>query len=130
MDLVMLKNITYSVIRNRCPKCHRGKVFESDNAYNLKTFSKIHSSCSCCGEKYEKEPGFYYGAMYVSYALTVAWFIVTFAINEFFIHANTAVYLIFSCSFIVLFAPLTFRLSRLLWLNFFISYDKTKADCQ
>jgi len=121
----MLKNIFISVLKNKCPKCHTGKVFEYDGAFNLKNFSKMYPCCSACGEKYEKEPGYFYGAMYVSYALTVGWIIVTFSFNELFFKIDTTPYLLFTCSIIILFAPLTFRLSRLIWLNFFIKFDKT-----
>lgn len=126
----MLKDVFFSVSRNKCPKCHTGKVFENNNAYNLKIFSKMYTSCPCCGEKFEKEPGYFYGAMYVSYALTVGWCIFTFAINELFTKVDTFYYLIFTCSSIILFSPLTFRLSRLIWLNFFTRFDKSKSNCQ
>lgn len=84
----------------------------------------MNTSCHCCGEVYEKEPGFYYGAMYVSYALMVGWFVITWVLDSFFVHASTGYYLAFVIVSIVLMMPLTFRVSRLLWLNFFISYDK------
>jgi hypothetical protein len=87
----------------------------------------MHESCSCCGEKFEKEPGYFFGAMYVSYALMVGWFIITWAANSFLIEAGTGAYLAFVISTIILFMPLTFRISRLLWLNFFVSFDKNKA---
>ncbi|HSH65037.1 MAG TPA: DUF983 domain-containing protein [Bacteroidia bacterium] len=125
----MIQHILYSVLRNRCPKCHQTNVFKTSNAFNLKQFDKMNESCSCCGETYEKEPGYFFGAMYVSYALMAGWFIITWAIDSFFIKSETWQYLTFVIISIVLFMPLTFRISRLLWLNFFIRYDKTKTTC-
>jgi len=84
----------------------------------------MNESCACCGLKYEKEPGFFQGAMYVSYALMAGWFIITWGVDRYFINAEIGSYLTFFITSIILFMPLTFRISRLLWLNFFIKYDK------
>lgn len=90
----------------------------------------MHLQCSHCDEKYEKEPGGFYGAMYVSYALMVGWFVLCWALDYFFVQSETIYFLIFVISSIILFMPLTFRISRMLWLNFFIKYDKTKLNIQ
>ncbi|MBK9636286.1 MAG: DUF983 domain-containing protein [Bacteroidetes bacterium] len=47
-------------------------MFIDRNPYHLKTMSKMHSHCPNCGLNFEPEPGYYYGAMYVSYAFTIA----------------------------------------------------------
>lgn len=123
----MLKNILYSTFWNKCPRCHQTSVFIEKNPYNLKRLSHMNTACSNCGEKFEKEPGAYYGAMYVSYALMVGWFVICWGIDSFYVHSETFNFLAFVIISIVLFMPLTFRISRLLWLNFFIKFDKTKA---
>lgn len=117
-----MKNILYSVLWNKCPKCHQTKVF-TYGGYNLKNFDKMNSCCSVCKVQYEREPGFFYGAMYVSYALMVGWFVITWAVDSFLVKSETWKYITFIISTIILFAPLTFRISRLIWLNFFIRYD-------
>ena len=122
----MINNIIYSVAANKCPKCNKGSVFITNNPYALKRFDKMHDKCSCCGETFEKEPGFFFGAMYVSYALMAGWFMVTWAIDTFFVHSQTWQYLTFIVSSIVVLMPVTFRTSRLIWLNFFTHYDKDK----
>ena len=125
---MLLKNILYSTLWNKCPKCNKGDVFITNNPYDLKKFDKMHQSCSHCGERYEREPGYFYGAMYVSYGLMVGWFVVTWAINTFIVKVETIPYLIFLSVTIVLFTTLTFRISRLLWMNMFSKYDKSKED--
>jgi uncharacterized protein (DUF983 family) len=120
-----IKHLLYSTLWNKCPKCHKSDVFVSKNPFNLKHFTEMNESCSCCDEKYEKEPGGYYGAMYVSYALMVGWFVICWVIDSFFLHTETIVFLAFVISSIVLYMPLTFRISRLLWLNFFIKFDQS-----
>jgi len=120
----MLKNVFYSTLWNKCPRCHQADVFIS-GPYQLRKFDKMNESCSCCGLKYEKEPGFFQGALYVSYALMAGWFMLTWAVDSFLIHSESTNYLFFLIASIVLFMPLTFRISRLLWLNFFIKYEKS-----
>ena len=87
----------------------------------------MNESCSCCGMKYEKEPGYFYGAMYVSYALVVGWFVLTFIIDSFIVKSQTWQYLTFFVSTIIVMMPLTFRTSRLIWLNLFVKYDPSKT---
>ena len=83
---------------------------------------------SSCGLLFEKEPGFFYGAMYVSYAIMVAWFVFTWGVNVFFIGVGAFAYLTFLGLSIILLMTPTFRISRLLWMNFFTRFgeeDKT-----
>ncbi|WP_169312091.1 DUF983 domain-containing protein [Fluviicola taffensis] len=84
---------------------------------------EMNEVCSICNEKYEKEPGYYFGAMYVSYALMVGVFVVTWIIDSWWLHLDVSIYLISLVSLIILLVPVTFRVSRLIWLNFFITYD-------
>lgn len=124
----MIQHFFYSTFKNKCPRCNKGKVFKTNNAYNLKQFYKMENHCSCCGQRYEKEPGFFYGAMYVSYALMVGWFVITWAIDSFLIHSETLQYVTFVMVSVILLMPLTFRISRLLWLNFFIKYSSDACN--
>ena len=71
------KNRLGALLSNRCPKCYEGKLFLS-SAYNLKRVSEMPAECPVCGEDFAREPGFYFGAAYVSYALTVALWIALF----------------------------------------------------
>ena len=68
------------------------------------------------------EPAFYFGALYVSYGITVAICIVTFIISK--IIFDLALLPSFITVFIVLilFIPVNLRLSRILWINMFINY--------
>ena len=120
----MLKSLFYSVLWNKCPQCHESDVFTTNKAYDLKQFDKMNESCSVCGLKYEKEPGYFFGAMYVSYALMVGWFVITWIADSFIFHSETWQYLTFVIITIILFMPLTFRISRLIWLNLFVKYNK------
>ena len=113
----------YSIILNKCPKCHDGAFFEDNNPLNLKKVLKMNSNCPNCGFKYEIEPSFFFGAMYVSYALTIAAAIITFIILYF---LGLELLTIFISIFVllVLFTPYTLRLARLIYANIFIHFDK------
>ncbi|MFY0643052.1 MAG: DUF983 domain-containing protein [Bacteroidia bacterium] len=54
----------------RCPQCRKGKIFKY-SVFNFLNFKKTHIHCPHCRVKFESEPGFFWGAMYFSYALNV-----------------------------------------------------------
>ncbi len=117
----------YSILKNRCPRCQEGKVFEVDNAYDLKNFDKMKKSCEICGEVYEKETGYFYGAMFVSYGYMAAWFALTFLPYYLLTNIPFIYYIVFIVVSTFVLMPLTYRISRLSWLNIFVHYnEKTK----
>jgi uncharacterized protein (DUF983 family) len=120
----MKKSKLYSIIFNKCPRCHEGQFFVTNNPYDLKRFQKMHEHCPHCSELLMREPGFYIGAMYVSYAISVVLTAIFFF--GFVIGLGLPLYLILGSLIflIVLLMPLSFRLSRLVWINIFVDYDK------
>lgn len=114
----------YSVLTNTCPKCHQGKVFKYKSIFHPKKFDKMHEKCNQCGHKYELETGFFYGAMYASYALTVAFSVAAFVLTYLiYPPAPYWVYIINILVILVILAPLNFRLGRLVWINLFTGYN-------
>lgn len=126
-------NRLYSIFKNKCPRCHEGNFFDHNNPYNLSNFYKMEISCKVCGEKFDREPGFYYGAMFISYGLNVAWFVSAWVATIVLLPENINILLLASIiiGFGLIMAPLTYRLSRLIWINFFVGYKaevKTKSE--
>lgn len=109
---------------NKCPRCHQGDVFTSKNPFNLSKIFSMHQTCSHCELKYEKEPSFFYGAMYVSYALTSGWFTIWFIMYNYFLNIEALTFAISIAISLIILSPLTIRWSRLIWLNFFYKYNK------
>jgi len=117
----------FSILKNKCPRCHEGDFMKNDTKFGVIKSTKMHESCSTCNLKYMLEPSFFYGAMYVTYALTIVLSVITFIIA----------YGIFGLSFlnstiaiaisVIAFIPISIRLSRIIWINMFISYN-TKKD--
>lgn len=113
----------YSVFNNKCPKCHHGKFFKNSISLNPKKNLEIYDTCNSCGLKYMIEPSFFYGAMYVSYALTVALAVAIFVIGHLF-NLNLITSLISTLVMLILLTPLTMRASRLLYINMFVHFNE------
>jgi len=73
------------------------------------------------------EPSFFYGAMYVSYAVGIAFAVAAFVISYLFLGANRNVTFISIIATLVVFLPVIIRLSRNIWINMFMNYDKSLA---
>jgi len=119
-----------SVLTNRCPRCRQGRLFESQNAYALRKneFIKMNERCTVCGQPTEIEVGFYYGTAYVSYALTVAFSVATFVAWWVLIGLSLDDNRIFwwlgiNAVLLVVMQPLFMRLSRSIWISWFVKYD-------
>ena len=113
---------TSALLALRCPRCHEGKIFTS-SALSFQ-FADMPEACPICGQPTEPEPGFYYGAMFVSYAFSVAIFAVTAAVL-YFLFGDPAiwVYVVTVGSAAMLFTPLSVRYSRMLMLYLFGGVD-------
>jgi hypothetical protein len=122
-------NLLLSVLGNRCPRCRRGRLFENSNPYNLFKFMLMNGRCPECGQLTEPETGFYFGTGYVSYALAVATSVATFiawwVLLGFSLDDNSVFWWLgVNGLVLVLLQPLLMRLSRSIWLAFFVYYDK------
>lgn len=80
-------------------------------------------TCTHCGQHFELEPAFYSGAMYVSYALQVTLFTTVYVALRVLFNPEAEVYIYFIIGASLLLFPVTLRLSRVIYLNFFVRYD-------
>ncbi|MEM8846915.1 MAG: DUF983 domain-containing protein [Bacteroidota bacterium] len=121
----MLKKGTklYSILTGTCPRCHEESMYVNKNPYALGELLKMHERCSHCGLKYKIEPSFFYGSMYVSYGVGIAFAVATFVISYLFIGTNLVNTFIAIVATLVVFMPIIIRLSRNIWINFFIKYE-------
>jgi len=112
-----------SILTGSCPKCQNESMYSDKNPLHLTKVLKMNNNCSHCGLKYQIEPSFFYGAMYVSYGLNVATGIAAFIVS--FVFLKTTIeqsFLAIIVTLIVLF-PFVLRLSRNIYINMFVSYD-------
>jgi len=118
----------WSLVHHKCARCRSGDMFKTKSAYQLKRFMTMNDKCPVCEQLMEIEVGFYYGTSYVSYALTVALSVTTFVAwwvligmsvndNRFFWWMGSNIALL------VVLQPYLMRLSRAIWLSFFVRYN-------
>ncbi len=117
----------FSIFKNKCPRCHEGAFFKHKISFRLNKITKLHDNCSHCNLKYMMEPSFFFGAMYVNYALAVILFVAIFIISKVFIGLTILQSFISIIVISTLLTPLTLRLSRIIWINIFVSYKKKKT---
>lgn len=117
------KSKLYSILRLKCPRCHKGDLFSNKNPYHLKDLDHMPDYCPECGEDFQREVGFYYGAMMVSHATTTVIAVIVHAIVFYFYGWAIAPNLVSITVIIVVFFPVIFRVSRAIWINMFSKYD-------
>jgi uncharacterized protein (DUF983 family) len=104
------------IVHTRCPNCREENMF-TNKTLHLGKMLKMHRTCPRCGQDFMPEPGFYFGAMYFSYAINVA-LMVTFGVAfEVLFNPENVAYTL--ASVIVpplLLAPWNFRISRAIML--------------
>ena len=88
----------------------------------------MNKRCSNCNTKYKIEPSFFYGAMYVSYGVGIAFAVAAFIIAKLILEATLLTTFIAIVSTMVVFMPVIIRLSRNIWINFFFKYDSKAAE--
>lgn len=119
----------YGSVMQKCPRCHEGDLFESKNPYNFSKLFDMPERCPKCGQKFLLEPGFYYGSMYVSYAVSIAYLVAVFvAMTVLYPEFSVTEYLIIAVGSLFLLTTYFFRLSRAIWINFFVSYNANAKE--
>lgn len=120
-------NKLYSIFTGTCPVCQEESMYKESNPYKISKLFDMHERCSNCGTKYKMEPSFFFGAMYVSYAVGIAFAAAAFGIAYWLLNLsllNTFIAIVLT---LLIFLPVIVRWSRNIWVNFFFSYDPGKA---
>lgn len=108
-----------AVIRCKCPRCREGAIF-SGSMYSLKA-QGTNEYCPVCNLRFEREPGFFYVAMFISYAMNVAEIITisvaTYILGVDLVYENLWVYVGIILAGVLLLAPFNYRYSRVFLLH-------------
>jgi phosphoglycerol transferase MdoB-like AlkP superfamily enzyme len=86
---------------------------------NIAHFAEMHPACPVCKVSYHPEPGFYFGAMYITYAINVVLVVVVGALANYVLDIQSIFQLLIIAIAAVLITPFSFRFSRILWLYWF-----------
>lgn len=114
----------YAMITGCCPKCHEESMYLDTNPFNIMKIYAMHETCSHCKQVYQIEPSFFFGAMFVSYGLGVLIGISTFLLSFFVFQASLKTAFILIVVALILSNTLIMRMSRNIWINIFIHFDK------
>lgn len=117
----------YSILTGTCPVCQEESMYKEPNPYRISKLFDMHERCSNCHTKYKMEPSFFFGAMYVSYAVGIAFAAPAFVLSYLLINLSLLTTFIVIVITLIVFLPIIVRLSRNIWINFFFSYDEKKA---
>ena len=101
----------WAALRLRCPRCRAGRVFHGSFA--------MHTTCPVCGLRFEREPGYFLGAMYFSYFLSIPLIGVLLLLWLWLWPALAWEWQVLLAGLsAVPFAPWLYRISRVLWIYF------------
>ncbi|MBK6950043.1 MAG: DUF983 domain-containing protein [Haliscomenobacter sp.] len=117
----------YGILGFKCPRCHEGDLFETP-AFSFRKPFDMHAHCAHCKQSYFPEPGFYYGAMFISYILS-GWFSIGFVL---FFHWVLDWSMLASFGLLLavgaLFYVYLFRLARSIWLGLMVKYHPAAKE--
>ncbi|MDO1501367.1 DUF983 domain-containing protein [Winogradskyella maritima] len=117
----------YSILFGACPKCHQESMYVEKNPYIISDTLKIHERCSHCQTRYRMEPSFFYGSMYVSYGVGIAFAVVAFVVSYLIFESSLTTAFLSIVGTLVVLMPIIMRLSRNIWINLFMSYDSANS---
>lgn len=101
-----------AVLRGLCPRCGAGRIFRGPIFW----LSPMNETCAICGLKFEREPGYFLGAMYISYAMAVPLLLLFLGLFLWLTHWDWDTILLVSALCLLPFAPLLTLLARVLWI--------------
>jgi hypothetical protein len=111
-------NRILSIVKGRCPNCEAGAVFARKGSLLKLQMPVMNENCPRCSHHFEKEPGFFLGAMYISYALTIAESVTVYLSIQYFI-TEPAVLLLIIVAVVGPMTLINYRSSRILWMYAF-----------
>lgn len=116
-----------SILYMKCPRCREGDLFKT-KTFSYSRPTEMPKRCEVCNQNYTPEPGFWYGAMFVSYIWT-AWFCLFF-VGGGILGLGWSVATAFTVLIIVfaIFFFWVFRISRSIWIHIYVKYNPTAKD--
>lgn len=113
----------FRLFSSQCPNCHKGKIFKDKSLFSF-GFPKMNDECSHCHTSFNKEPGYFFGAMYVNYMLNVIEGIaVYFLARPFFDHTFDLRIFPIIAAVLLLLTFFNIRMARLVWIYIFKNYS-------
>ena len=116
----------YPITKFKCPCCHEGDLYPTSTFSFQKSF-EMNERCTRCDANFFPEPGFYYGAMFISYIFS-GFFCIFYLVVTVLALKWSAALAIGSLLFIMaVFFVWLFRFARAIWLSINLKYDPARA---
>ncbi len=126
MSLFRKGSKAYSIFGFKCPRCMEGDLFFT-KSFSFKKSFEMHESCPNCNQDFEPEPGFYYGAMFVSYIFTAFFSIGFLLIFHWVFDFSLMTSFGMLVTFFAIFFVVIFRLARSIWISLNVKYSPSKT---
>lgn len=111
-----------SILNLKCPRCRKGDLFSTPTFSFQKSF-EMPKVCPHCQQNYWPEPGFYYGAMFISYIFT-GWFCIFFAmLLHWVFDFGLGITFFWMILLLAIFFVYIFRASRSAWIHINVKHD-------
>jgi phage FluMu protein Com len=111
-----VKSLGAAMLQGKCPKCREGNIFPN-SIFSYRKLTVVNARCANCDAVLIPEPDFFYGAMYISYAFSVALVInVMIILNWFFDDPDVMTYIFTVLVANLILLPLMLRYSKILYL--------------
>jgi len=113
-----------SALLLQCPSCDKGKMYRNRNPFNIMQLFDMYDECPNCQQDFQIEPGFYYGAMFVSYTLSAFLLFLPLGIGLIVLGSVSHTFLFTTIISLCLFYTYIFKVSRSIWLHFIVRIHK------
>jgi uncharacterized protein (DUF983 family) len=109
-----------AIFHQLCPRCRTGRIFRGSL---FRGFPRMHEHCPICDLKFEREEGYFLGAMYISYGIGVALICLFSAV--FWLLTGWSLYkaVLWGVLLFIPFVPAITLYSRVLWIYLDRSVD-------
>lgn len=114
-------NLIQSIWKYKCPRCRKGDLYTKP--FEFKKAVSMHEHCEHCGLKFEAEPGYFFGAMFISYIWTGFACLTTMAICLLWLKLSVELSFLILCSIVFLGYFKILRISRSMYIHFDVNYD-------
>jgi uncharacterized protein (DUF983 family) len=116
----------YAITKFKCPRCHEGELYPS-STFSFERSFDMHKRCGHCDANFFPEPGFYYGAMFISYIFSGFFCIFFLVITMLALNWNAAVAIGSLLLIMAIYFVWLFRFARAIWLSINLKYDPSMS---
>lgn len=97
-----------SILSNKCPRCRNGEIYSS--------FFSMNEKCESCGYAFNREPGYFVGAMFLNYMFLSVSCVPILVIPIYLGHSAIKAGIMAGIQMLIL-SPFSIHYARLFWIQ-------------